>query len=55
VGSTALWRETSAESHTSLPWDTTRVPNGSATFTATVTDAAGRSGSARVDVVVQNP
>jgi hypothetical protein len=55
VGGTVLWRESSADPHATLPWDTTRVPNGPATFTATVTDAAGRSGLAGVDVVVQNP
>jgi PKD repeat protein len=55
MGGTVLWQESSSQAHVTLPWDTTRVPEGPATLTATVRDAAGRSGSARVDVVVQNP
>jgi hypothetical protein len=55
VGGTVLWQESSSQTHVTLPWDTTRVPDGPATLTATVRDAAGRSGSARVNVVVQNP
>ncbi|HEV8640231.1 MAG TPA: Ig-like domain-containing protein, partial [Methylomirabilota bacterium] len=55
VGATTLWTESSSGTHVALPWDTTRVANGAQTLKATVRDAAGRTGSATVDVVVQNP
>ncbi|OLE39749.1 MAG: hypothetical protein AUG00_00885 [Candidatus Rokubacteria bacterium 13_1_20CM_2_70_7] len=55
VGATTLWTESSSSTHVALPWDTTRVANGPQTLKATVRDAAGRTGSATVDVVVQNP
>jgi hypothetical protein len=38
----------------SIPWDTTTVPNGSQTLTATVRDAAGNTGSAANTLTVQN-
>jgi galactose oxidase-like protein/glyoxal oxidase-like protein/PKD domain-containing protein/Big-like domain-containing protein len=55
VGATTLWTESSSSTHVTLPWDTTRVPNGPATLTVSVQDAAGRSGTATVDILVQNP
>jgi hypothetical protein len=54
VGSTVLWQESSSNTHVTLPWDTTQLANGTQTFTTTVRDAAGRTGSASVSVVVQN-
>jgi len=55
VGGTILWEAQSSATHVTLPWETTRVPNGPQTFTATVRDSTGRTGSSSVSVVVQNP
>jgi len=37
-----------------LPWETTRTPNGAQTLTVTVRDSAGATGTATVPVTVQN-
>lgn len=38
-----------------LPWDTTKTPNGPQTLSVSVRDAAGATGTTIVSVVVQNP
>jgi hypothetical protein len=38
----------------SLAWNTATVPNGTHTLTATVRDAAGRTGSVSITVIVRN-
>jgi hypothetical protein len=40
--------------HVTLAWDSTRVPNGTQTLTATVRDAAGKTGTATRAFNVQN-
>jgi Domain of unknown function (DUF1929)/Glyoxal oxidase N-terminus/PKD domain/Bacterial Ig domain len=55
AGGVTLWQESSSSTHVTLPWETTRLANGPQTFTTTVRDAAGATGSASVNVTVQNP
>ncbi|HEV8640419.1 MAG TPA: galactose oxidase-like domain-containing protein, partial [Methylomirabilota bacterium] len=50
---TTLWTESSPDTHVTLPWDTTKTPNGPQTLTVTVQSSI-RTGSASVDVTVQN-
>jgi hypothetical protein len=45
---------TSSTGPVSIPWDTTRVPQGTQTLTASVRDATGNTGSSSVTVTVQN-
>ncbi len=53
-GLRTVWTQQSSSTHVTLPWDTTQTPDGARTMTATVTDAAGRRGSASLSVTVQN-
>ncbi|MGH7389757.1 MAG: hypothetical protein ACREM3_09910 [Candidatus Rokuibacteriota bacterium] len=55
AGGVTLWEESSSNTHVTLPWETPRLVNGPQTFTTTVRDAAGATGSASVTVTVQNP
>ena len=45
---------TSARGPVTLPWNTTSVPNGAHTLTATIRDAAGNTGSVSLSVLVRN-
>jgi hypothetical protein len=51
---TTVWSESASGTHVTLPWETFRTPDGARTLTVTVRDAEGRSGSASVNVDVQN-
>jgi len=53
AGST-VWSASSSDTHVTLPWETPRTPNGPQTLTVSVRDAANRTGSQGVAVVVQN-
>lgn len=55
VGGSTMWSESSSGSHVTLPWVTSSTPNGSRTLVVTVGDATGASGSASVQLTVQNP
>jgi len=50
-----VWTQSSTATRVSMPWDTTKTPNGAQTLTVTVRDAAGMTGTAAVSVTVQNP
>lgn len=50
-----VWNESSSSTHVTLPWVTTQTPNGPQTLTVTIRDAAGATGSASVNVTVNNP
>jgi hypothetical protein len=54
VGTTTLVTITDSGNHVTLPWDSTKVPNGSQALTATVRDAANAAGTATRVVNVQN-
>jgi hypothetical protein len=49
-----VWTESASGTHVTLPWETFRTPDGARTLTVTVRDAQGRSGSASVNVNVDN-
>src|SRR5437867_3616128 len=53
VGPTIVWTESSANTNVSLPWDTTRTPDGTQTLLVTVRNSI-KSGSASVTVNVRN-
>src|SRR5438094_120674 len=53
VGPTIVWTESSANTNISLPWDTTRTPDGTQTLLVTVRNSI-KSGSASVTVTVRN-
>jgi hypothetical protein len=55
VASTVVDTTTSSGTHVTFGWNTTQTANGSRSLTVTVTDAAGRTGSRTIPVVVQNP
>jgi hypothetical protein len=55
VAGTTVWSEISSATHVTLPWDTTKTPNGPQTLTITVKDAQNRTGTSSVSVTVQNP
>lgn len=49
-----VWTQSSSSTGpVSMPWPTGTRPSGPATLTVTVTDAAGRSGSASVSITLQ--
>jgi len=54
VGGTVVASATSAGRHVTLPWDTTRTPNGSRTLVAQVRDAANNGGQDARLFTVQN-
>ena len=54
VEATQVAQQACADSPTSIPWNTTAFSNGAHTITVTLTDAAGRTASASVNVVVSN-
>lgn len=55
VGGRQVWSQSSSSvGPVTMPWDTTTTPNGAATLTAAAIDAAGKSGTASVNVTVQN-
>jgi hypothetical protein len=54
VDGTQVAQQACADSPTSIPWNTTVFSNGAHTITVTITDAAGRTASASVNVVVSN-
>src|SRR3989442_3673476 len=53
VGPTTVWTESSANTNVTLPWDTTRTPDGTQTLLVTVRNSI-KSGSAGVTVNVRN-
>jgi hypothetical protein len=55
VNGETAWEESSSATHVTLPWITTETANGAERLTVTVIDAAARTGTAFVDVVIQNP
>jgi hypothetical protein len=54
IGGVTLVSTTDSSNHVTLPWDSTRVANGTQTLVATVRDAAGNSGSTTRAFNVQN-
>jgi len=54
IGGVTLMSGTDASNHVTLPWDSTRVANGTQTLVATVRDASGNSGSTTRAFNVQN-
>jgi hypothetical protein len=54
IGGITLATGTDASNHVTLPWDSTRVGNGTQTLVATVRDASGNSGSTTRAFNVQN-
>jgi hypothetical protein len=54
IGGVTLATTTDASNHVTLPWDSTRVANGTQTLTATVRDAAGNTGTVTRTFTVQN-
>jgi hypothetical protein len=54
VGGTVVATAISSGRHVTLPWDTTRTPNGSRTLVAQVRDAANNGGQDTRVVTVQN-
>src|SRR5207248_1171751 len=54
IGGVTLVSGTDASNHVTLPWDSTRVANGTQTLVATVRDASGNSGSTTRAFNVQN-
>ena len=54
IGGTTLVSASDPTNHVTLPWDSTRVANGTQTLVATVTDAAGNSGTGTLSVNIQN-
>jgi large repetitive protein len=55
VGGTTVWSEVSGDRPATLPWVTTKGPNGTQTLVVTVADSAGGTGSGSVTVTVANP
>jgi hypothetical protein len=56
AGTKEVWSQPSSSTGpVTLFWDSRTAPNGPVSLTATVADAAGRSGSTSVSVTVQNP
>ena len=49
-----VWSESQSATHVTLPWVTSNTPDGPQTLTVTVRDAAGATGTASVNVIVQN-
>src|SRR5262249_20393035 len=49
-----VWSESQSATHVTLPWITTNTPDGPQTLTVTVRDSAGATGTASVNVIVQN-
>lgn len=49
-----VWSATASDTHVTLPWETPSTPNGPQTLTVSVRDAANRTGSQGIAVVVQN-
>ena len=54
IGGVTLVNGTDTSNHVTLPWDSTRVANGTQTLVATVRDASGNSGSTTRALNVQN-
>jgi len=54
VGTTQVGSGPCNDSPTTLPWNTTLVPNGTRTLKVTITDTTPRTGTAQVDVNVNN-
>jgi len=54
IGGVTFASGTDASNHVTLPWDSTRVTNGTQTLVATVRDASGNSGSTTRAFNVQN-
>jgi hypothetical protein len=54
VGDTVIASATSTGRHVTLPWDTTRTPNGGRTLVAQVRDATNNGGQDTRTVTVQN-
>jgi hypothetical protein len=54
VAGTTVYTGDSSSRPASLPWDTTRTPNGTQTLVVSVRDSAGATGSGSVTVNVQN-
>jgi len=54
IGGVSLVTATDASNHVTLPWDSTRVANGTQTLVATVRDASSNSGSTTRAFNVQN-
>jgi len=54
IGGTTLVTTTDSGNHVTLPWDSTRVANGTQTLVATVTDAAGNRGTGTLSLNIQN-
>jgi hypothetical protein len=54
AGSQTVSMTSTSSGPVSIPWDTSRVANGSRVLTATVRDAAGKTGSTTVNVTVRN-
>ena len=54
IGGTTLATASGSGSHVTLPWDSSRVPNGVQAIVATVRDATGHAGVSTRDVNVQN-
>ena len=54
IGGVTLAGGTDSSNHVTLPWDSTRVANGTETLVATVRDASGNSGSTTRAFNVQN-
>ncbi|HEX2437031.1 MAG TPA: Ig-like domain-containing protein [Methylomirabilota bacterium] len=55
VGGQTVWSESSTSSHVTLPWVTSSTPNGARTLVVTVQDPGTGTGTASVQVTVQNP
>jgi hypothetical protein len=55
VGGQTVWSESSTSNHVTLPWVTTSTPNGARTLVVTVQDPGTGTGTASVQVTVQNP
>lgn len=49
-----VWTESSSNTHVTLPWDTTKTPDGAQTLMINVRDVNGKTGSATLSVTVQN-
>jgi hypothetical protein len=54
VGGQTVWSQTSTGTHVSGAWNSRTVADGPATLTATVRDAAGKTGTGTVSVTVSN-
>jgi len=54
IGGTTLVSAGDPTNHVTLPWDSTRVANGTQTLVATVTDAAGNRGTGTLSLNIQN-